>query len=306
MAIPTEAAFNVSVGTLEKADAGYLRAAFSREILLKQDSGPAKQLIELALHARGQPNSKFNEDEVLSWLNSQEPFQRVQDRAWAAPGRSARVLSDAERVDRYYNALHKAVAADNHRGRMRLEDRLDILLGVHPLSFVKWLLRLVGALREYHYRDAPAKIVENRRQYSAKIDRAIAGLEAVLELTQDRAIVNRFQALQPYSQDEIPLVDENVQKRIEILKSLQNTEIDTMYPIARLDETAKERLFVLRLGRSNHIVWRKYRPADISLLMEMEGFRAQLDDRTIERLCSGFDKKTRRLYDEISGISVAA
>ncbi|CAE6697981.1 hypothetical protein R75465_00338 [Paraburkholderia aspalathi] len=307
MTVPSKSAFDKAVKKLEIANADFLRPAFTRAIFLAENSIPARQLIEVAMRAASEKYSIFDDDEVLPWLEDQQPFRRVRDRCWGTTdAKSVGVVSDEQRAQNYYEALHKTAQSDTARGRRRFEDRLDALLGVHRISIVGWVLRLVGALAEYHFADAPAKIISNRRQYLSKIRNAIVGMEAVLELEKDRAIVNRFHTLRPYEDEELNLIDEDFHKRIKVLRSMEATDIDTMYPIARLDETAKERLFVFRMARANHLVWRKFRPADISILMEMEGFRVQLDDRTIQRQCADLDKHWRLLLDEIKETTVTS
>jgi hypothetical protein len=165
---------------------------------------------------------------------------------------------------------------------------------------------LIEAIREYHFTDRAREIVENRRQFHSRIAAAIAGLKALEGLISDQAIVNRFGTLQFHSKSEIPILDVHHKNRIETLAQMQSTHVDSMYPIARLDDTAKERLFVFRMARANERCFGKAKSALIANLMELEGFKSRLDERTIERQCAALDRKKRQLFDELDATSVGA
>ncbi|MFP3747501.1 hypothetical protein SB816_31045, partial [Achromobacter sp. SIMBA_011] len=63
---------------------------------------------------------------------------------------------------------------------------------------------------------------------------------------------------------------------------MQTTHIDSMYPIARLDDTVRERLFVFRIARANQLCFGKSKTSLVAALMGLEGFENQLDERTLE------------------------
>jgi hypothetical protein len=284
----------------------YLRPAFNREMFLDENPKIAKQLIEIALQARSKSFDSLDEDEVLSWLSDQHAFRRVEERCWKitdAPNPDDRPY-DEQRIDRYYESFHKAAQMDNPRGKRRFEDRIDMLLGVHKRSYVGWLVRLISAIGEYHYGDSTTKMISNRRQYFSRIRSAIDGMNSILDLQADRAITNRFVTLTPYGEENLKLIDDDFHKRLRVLQAMEETDIDTMYPLERLDKTAKERLFVFRMTRANHLVWRKYRPSDIYILMELEGFASPLSERNIQRLCAEFDVHWRQLNEEIKAVTV--
>ncbi|CAB3719936.1 hypothetical protein LMG22037_04675 [Paraburkholderia phenoliruptrix] len=306
MTVPSEDAFKLAMERIETSGANYLRPAFNREMFLHENPKTAKQLIELALHARRKSFALFNDDEVLSWLIEQEPFRRVEQKFWGTTDAGdPDERSDERRVERHYENFHNAAQLDTARGRRRFDDRLDMLLGGHVRSYSGWLLRLVSAIREYHYGNSATRMIANRRQYLSKIRSAIVGMKAVLDLTSDPSITNRFSTLTAYADEGLQLIDADFYKRLQVLQAMESTDIETMYPLERLDKTAKERLFVFRMMRANHLVWHKYRPSDIYVLMELEGFEYPQSERNIQRLCAEFDVHWRRLNEEITAVSVA-
>lgn len=97
----------------------------------------------------------------------------------------------------------------------------------------------------------------------------------------------------------IPLLDEKFEGRLRLLRSMMETDLDAIYPIARLDSTARERLFVTNMAHANRRATGKHRPSEIATLLELEGFERQMDDRSIERQCAA----VRKRWGKLIGIS---
>lgn len=71
----------------------------------------------------------------------------------------------------------------------------------------------------------------------------------------------------------------------------------SLMPIRRDDELAPARLFVFRMWRTHHRLFRTPKIEAIAELMGLEGFGHTYDARTIERLCAKFKAFNRRYLD---------
>jgi|GEM_PF-3801967 len=300
MTIPTEEEFDKSVKLIESAHAEYLKPAFKVDYFSGEDSVVAKDLLTLAYHATDIAMHRVDEDKVYSWLMSQPAFVRVRDRMFPLVHRSSETDAEAHRhrmIQSRYDALHKFVSSSGFGPKgtdSRFYRRVDSILGISESSPRRWLLTVVLSLRQYHYLDTASKIVEERRQFFSKIKEGISGMEAMSALSRDNGVKLGFSAMQK-SRNVIPLLDERFDDRLMLLRSLLVTDLDSIYPIARLDGTARERLFVTNMAHANRRATGKHRPSEIGALLEIEGFKNQMDDRSIERQCAAVHKRWRQL-----------
>ncbi len=300
MAIPTKEEFDNAVKLLKSAHAEYLKPAFKVEHFVDEDSVVGKDLLSAAFHATDLAGLRVDSDNVYSWLMSQSAFVRVIDRMFHQMHDSAKTDAVSHRLRRIqsrYDILHKAATTERFGPKaiaLRFNRRVDSILGISESSPRSWLLTVVLSLRQYHYLDSASKIVEERRQFFSKIKDAIDGMEALSALAQTYGAKMQFSAMQ-MEREVIPLLDDRFQDRSKLLRSMMDTDLDSIFPIARLDSTAKERLFVFNMAHANRRATGKSRPSEIAALLEIEGFENQIDDRSIERQCATANKRWRQL-----------
>ncbi|CAM2169457.1 conserved hypothetical protein [Paraburkholderia sacchari] len=302
MTVPTKEQFDIFLRTIEDSAARNLQDSLTKQLVLSNRDA-AIQLIGDLISERHRKTDLIQEDTVYQWLSSHSAFARM-IRALRSRDRSGDLHdTDSQRATKIFDWMKKTAESDSTRGGERFRKRKEILFGTHRRSETVWIHRFVSALIEYHFTDSTRQIVENRRKFRSRVAAAIAGMRALRELGSDQAIVNRFHALQAYSGPAIPLIDSTSRKRLGILLRMQTTHIDSMYPIARLDDTARERLFVLRIARANQLCFGKSKSALIADLMGFEGFDHQLDERTIERHCATAVQVRRQLFGELQETS---
>ncbi|PRG76143.1 hypothetical protein C6T58_24805 [Burkholderia multivorans] len=77
------------------------------------------------------------------------------------------------------------------------------------------------------------------------------------------------------------------------LLEMKKFDPNILYPISRLDGTARARLFVYKMTDINVQHCGSPKAGLIADLMEIDGFVSQLDLRTIERQCSNYESMQR-------------
>jgi hypothetical protein len=304
MTIPDLNAFQHVLSLLEKSKVSFMRPSF-RELALDLHNPAWVTAVEAVLRIHLENITQINCDDVVVWLRKQPAFADLERSLWPE-AKDIKIETLSERARLISKKLRVAAENRSLRGKEQFDVRIELLLGDSSASRARWAREIIAGLMEYHFEDAPARLVDNRRQYIKKINEAIAGYKAIFALTRDIAIVNRFEAIQLMEGADatVEIYGHSDYRRLRLLRKLLQTDLDSMYPIGRLDETAKERLFVMRVARANLKAIGRYKSKDIVRLMQMEGFRYQLDERTIERQCAGLVEKERRFF-ELAGARVA-
>ncbi|GAB2885980.1 hypothetical protein GCM10027093_21310 [Paraburkholderia jirisanensis] len=315
MAIPEKAAFEASIDYLKTCNAGLLQPLFTLEVFNDSSSADALALVRLATKLRQERYDEADRDKVISWLNSQDGYVRAVKRLPPGPRRASKKSSAGEIKDihqYYFEALHKISKIEHPERRQRRFDKaVASLLDTYEAGGNStWQWGLVKSLYEYHYTDHASDIVNNMRQLSSRIDKAIAGLEALRQVSKDGFAHVQFLSMQNAQErkegQQVQLVDDDIDRRLQLLASMKTVDPDQFYPLKRIDDTAKERLFVFRMAGFNHMAWGGSRAPAIACLMEIEGFRNQIDERNIERQCAATSKKERHLFDVYESLTAVA
>ncbi|MFP3703388.1 hypothetical protein SB783_05245 [Paraburkholderia sp. SIMBA_009] len=298
MTIPTKEKFEACRRKINDSIASQLQISLTRE-LVASNKEKSIRLIDEIISERANKASLVPADEAYLWLANQAAFSSVKRAFSVRSGAGNAQQSASQMAIKIFESLKEIADLDFSHGWERFRIRRSILFGTHRRSEIAWILRFFDALIEYYFTDSARRIVENRRRFRSKVAAAIAGMKALRELTSDQAIINRFNVLQGKSGPPIPLVDATYSRRLRILVRMQTTHIDSMYPIARLDDTVRERLFVFRIARANQLCFGKSKTSLVADLMGLEGFENQLDERTIERHCATAIQIKRQLFNEL-------
>ncbi|MDR8090340.1 hypothetical protein KPB05_23050 [Burkholderia gladioli] len=305
MTIPSKEDFVEALAIGQQLGAAHLRPSFTFDVFAGDDVQIGKRLVRDAILSVRRQDELFLKHPAVNWMTSQPGFRAIERKIRPKHYRSAD--SDSEPhcddldtvVDAHHDMICRAAKSAPPRYRQRkFSAAIDKTLAASD-TFENWLLGLVSAVHEYHYLDTTEVIIRNRRQLKDRTAVAIAGLHALRELQEDRAAVNRFNLLQKARGCELSMFDTDSECLLQLLHNLAQSDQDSMYLLSRLDGTARERLFVFRVGRLNDRHWGKYRASLIASLMTIEGFSTQLDERTIERQCSAIQGKERQLLDEL-------
>ncbi|WP_159462849.1 hypothetical protein, partial [Caballeronia catudaia] len=174
--------------------------------------------------------------------------------------------------------------------------------GSNHLWIWRWHNGFVSALREYLHDDAARAILERRKSFESDIELALQGLQALARISTDRdlqeavRLVRRHYAIGVFR-------PQYCAATIDTLKRVKMLRRENVYPLARDDDTARERLFVARLADLHWQIFRKSKPDVIACLMALEGFSTMLEERTVERLCAKFQQQGRQLYGLAKQIS---
>lgn len=313
MAIPSKETFAQALGIAQGLGASHLRCAFNIELFREGDEDIGMRLVRDAMYSVRLQRHEFYTDDVVDWLIEQSGFKHIDRKIYAdyyremESGVNVEPAGDEKIVRARYGVLRKAARTTNVRlASLRFKREVEKTIGRDQSLQEIWLGGVISALNEYYYTDTARQIIQDRRQLLEKIRLSITGLEALQSLQQDRAAVNRFHSFQPDFETEIDIFDAICERRLKLLGELGKTDLDTMYVLSRHDSTAKERLFVFRVGRLNYARWGNYKASYICSLMTLDGFKSQLDERNVERQCAKFQENERRFFEEFHATTAAA
>jgi hypothetical protein len=313
MGIPSKELFSEALDLAKRLGASHLRCAFNIELYREGDAETGLRLVRDTIYSVRLQRREFYLNDVVNWLVEQSAFKHIDRKIYAdyyrevESGTNPEPLDDEKIVGARYACLQRAARTTNVRlASLRFDREVEKTVGRTMSSQEMWLGGVISALYEYYYTDTATQIILNRRQLSQKIEQSIAGIEALRTLQRDRAALNRFHLLQGTDGPQIDIFDDQAERRLKILQTLKDTDLDSMYMLSRHDNTARERLFVFRVGRLNFSRWGNYRASYISSLMSLEGFRTQLDERNIERQCAKFQETERQLLGAISSTTAPA
>ncbi|MCA8203176.1 hypothetical protein LGM71_19170 [Burkholderia sp. AU33545] len=174
----------------------------------------------------------------------------------------------------------------------------------HQSESFRWIRGLVSAIREYHFSNVAELMVDRRRSYDVRILKAIEAVEVLRSIANDdvamRVVGVLYDGRNPLRQFKAgDANEERIEKLIECFRDMSKVDADTLYPISRLDGTARARVFVYRMAEENWREFQSSKPGQIADLMYLEGFDVQLDQRTIERQCKNFDSMERKYWTQV-------
>ncbi|MFM0020888.1 hypothetical protein [Paraburkholderia azotifigens] len=246
--------------------------------------------------------------DVMNWLDNQLAFHRalakVRPDIYGRSRPSEVVEQDQDaRYNFAWERFSRAANDENPRAAAFFKKTLDRVLGLSRASHPIWLSVVVKALSEYYYSDSAAKILDDRRQLKSRIDSAIAGIAALREIDSDLFAKINFESIQERGNEFLPLVSKSNDDLERLLEALGAMSVDELYPIQKLDRTARERLLVYRVARVNQVRWGDPKPAIIEELLNLEGVSAQLDTRNIQRQCTAVNARDRRLFDRFIALT---
>lgn len=248
-------------------------------------------------------------EKVMVWLLSSSQYSRVYSKLFpnGFRERSQDEISEMRRIF-VDNAFESLCRAAERCGDGRFSDNRRRYYHARARVFgddgtFRWIRSLVDALREYHYGDAAMMMAQRRKSYRQRIHCAMDAVKSLREIASDEIAMNlmrvMYDGLNPLLRFKSHKFDE--EGILRCLKDMSEVDADTLYPISRLDVTARARVFVYRMSEAN---WREFgfhKPAQIADLMLIEGFDVQLDQRTIERQCSNFESMDRKYWKQVEG-----
>ncbi|WP_175812962.1 hypothetical protein [Burkholderia contaminans] len=168
----------------------------------------------------------------------------------------------------------------------------------------RWIRGLVSAIREYHFSKSAELMAERRKTYRSRVEKAVGAIEVLRSIANDdvamRVVGVLYDGRNPLKQfKDGQEQTERIDKMEECLRDMSKIDPDTLYPISRLDGTARARVFVYRMAEENWKEFQSSKAAQIADLMYLEGFDVQLDQRTIERQCANFDSMERKYWTQV-------
>ncbi|HEM7881371.1 TPA: hypothetical protein U2L31_007863 [Burkholderia contaminans] len=250
---------------------------------------------------------------VMRWLLSSSEYNRVYSKLFP---NGFKVVSDSEAsslregfIDWAFERLCRVSSIENgkHAGSLSLHylHERKRIFGWQNDSF-RWIRGLVSAIMEYHYSKSAELMLDLKKTYKERIVRAIDGIENLRSLASDDVVVR----LMGHMYDGKDLLSqfkgskervERIDKLVQCLNDMIEIDPDALYPISRLDGTARARVFVYRMAEVNWREFKSYKPAQIADLMYIEGFDIQIEQRTIERQCSNFMSMDRKYWKQVEG-----
>lgn len=251
--------------------------------------------------------------EVMRWLLSSSEYNRVYSKLFP---KGFRVVSESEFarcredfVDWAFSRLCKAANADVE-GRVRsvsahyLYERDRIFRDQHDRF--RWIRGLISAIHEYHYSKSAESMLDLKKTYKDRLIKAINGIESLRSLAGDEVVMKVMGNLYD-GKDLLTQFKgsqgrrERIDKLIQCLSDMIEIDPDALYPISRLDGTARARVFVYRMAEVNWREFKSHKPAQIADLMNIEGFDVQIEQRTIERQCSSFMSMGKKYWRQVEG-----
>lgn len=308
MTIPNTNEFNAFLTLLNDSAGVRLESKFEREHFSSEANINGVSLVRRVVEQRALNRTTVFEHNVMKWMQAQNVFLHAHRKLYADIVREVEKdgLSEVERLEEQVKMimrrLVRAAALTEHPHRFRwVASEVQIQHG-GPLH---WYQGFVFALNEYLYSDTAQRMAENRRTIESRVKTAIAGIEAISTLIQDSLAMEVLKGL-PSSQRPKFWQKEILSEQLNGLQLLAAVDATSIYPIARSDETMRERLFVYRMSRLNWRHFRSFKAEAIANLMMLEGFRTSLDTRNIEKLCKKFSESRRRLFGQIDKLKAGA
>lgn len=330
MAIPSELDF---IDCLEKIDAypidptdyadrfpgsGWDREVIEQSVadnnfrLFKARNRPAcEPSLHMVFDELGRRSGLIFDTAVMKWLLASSEYTRVYARLFPN-GFKVRDPEELEKirgeyVDWAFERLCKAANVEEGDGfvmpaRHYLTVRRRVF-GNYGNSF-RWIRGLISAIREYHFSNSAELMAERRKSYKNRLAKAVDAIEALRSVANDDVAMRVVGVLHDGRNPLKQFRDgqdqsERIDKIEECLRDMLKIDPDTLYPISRLDVTARARVFVYRMAEENWKEFQSSKAAQIADLMNLEGFDVQLDQRTIERQCANFDSMERKYWTQV-------
>ncbi|MBY4768941.1 hypothetical protein [Burkholderia ambifaria] len=251
--------------------------------------------------------------EVMRWLLSSSEYNRVYSKlfpnGFKAVSESEFTRCREDFVDWAFGRLSQAANADME-GRVRsvsayyLHERNRIFRDQHDRF--RWIRGLISAIREYHYSKSAELMLDLKKTYKDRLIRAIDGIESLRSLAGDGVVMKVMGNLYD-GKDLLAQFKgsqgrrDRIDKLIQCLSDMIEIDPDALYPISRLDGTARARVFIYRMAEVNWREFKSHKPAQIADLMNIEGFDVQIEQRTIERQCSNLMSMGRKYWRQVEG-----
>ncbi|WP_146126550.1 hypothetical protein [Burkholderia multivorans] len=250
-------------------------------------------LLTRAYDAMVRQQTEIHHTLVMRWLDKSPPFSRAITRLFPYVERIGG-LSEMQ--------AHREIFVSSAMERLRplaVVDGFRFNIVKNRIfsgpSVYGWVGGLVSALYEYHYVNSAELISSRRKLYLSRVDDAIKAVEALQSLADDPVASNLFERV-GRKRSFIKQFKSNCGNSGDMLSRLlemKKFDPNILYPISRLDGTARARLFVYKMTDINVQHCGSPKAGLIADLMEIDGFVSQLDLRTIERQCSNYESMQR-------------
>ncbi|AIO75326.1 hypothetical protein [Burkholderia multivorans] len=253
------------------------------------------------------------DSEVMRWLLASPEYLRVYNKLFP---KGFRVVPEGEiailRQEFVSWAFERLCKAANWEAKTRTRSVPAYYISERNRIFedqkdgFRWIRGIISAIMEYHYSNSAELMLEQKKTYKERIIKAIAGIDSLRSLAGDDVVARLMRNL--YDGRDLLTQFKGSQGRLERMDNLRQclsdmleVDPDALYPISRLDGTARARIFVYRMAGVNWREFKSYKPAQIADLMYMEGFDVQIEQRTIERQCSNFMSMDRKYWTQVEG-----
>ncbi|MGF6792411.1 hypothetical protein [Paraburkholderia sp. 35.1] len=293
MTVPSADAFLDCIRQLRDVPVPELYCEFRIERFAQENDDEGRALVRRAYADIYERRVRACDHGTVKWLWNDPAFQsawkRIRGRrppvepTWYAH-------EDEAFLNRKFAQLKEAALSGD---RAQFFSHVRVVLYDHFAAW-DWLIGLTEALHEYLYLDAAKIAATNRKCITERLAAAIKGIEALAQLADDPFASALYESVTRGTGHHARLSE--MAGTLSGLKEMTLIDPENLYPIARLDDTVKERLFVWRIAQLNRRRWRVPKTALIADLMAIEGFATQPDERTVERQCAAFDDQLTRYY----------
>ncbi|MHB9838492.1 hypothetical protein Q8F57_027060 [Paraburkholderia terrae] len=305
MTIPTKEAFADCVRLMTHSHCADFQADFDPSYFHSEINSNARDLIRFLFDQREIRYQAVFDHGVMKWLTSQNVYGLAERRVFAEVIRrtSKEKLSDGDLRSQHealvMRRLSKAAADEEKPWRFRtvVRDVLEPHNG--PMN---WREGLLHSLDEYYHSDTATRMASSRKNIEALLKVAIVGIRAMKSIADDEIAMEVMRGM-PEAHRPRFWSSEILNSQLKSLEMLSAVDATDIYPIARSDETMRERLFVYRMSRMNWRHFRSFRAEGIANLMLLEGFQSTLDTRTIEKMCKRFSESRRHLLGQIDSLT---
>ncbi|WP_175935983.1 hypothetical protein [Burkholderia cepacia] len=269
-----------------------------------RDRAACEPSLEAVFEERSRRARLIFSENVMVWLLSSVAYSKVYCRLFP-DGFREREQNEVEKIRRNFvdGSFEILCRAAERCGEGEFSDNRRRYYHARARVFgddgtFRWIRSLVDALREYHYGDAAAIMAQRRKTYHQRINRVMDAIRSIREIASDDVAMElvriMYDGANPFARFKSKKFDEA--GILQCLKDMSEVDPDVLYPISRLDGTARARVFVYRISEANWREFGSHKPAQIAELMSIEGFEVQLDQRTIERQCSSFESMDKRYW----------
>ncbi|MCO1349229.1 hypothetical protein L0Z31_17335 (plasmid) [Burkholderia vietnamiensis] len=256
--------------------------------LFVNNEGEFERLLARAYEEMVRRQTEIHHTPVMRWLDQSPSFGVAINRMFPYVERIGGLSEMRAHRDIFVSSaierLRPWAAVDGFRFNI-IRDRI-----FSGPSVYGWVGSCVYALYEYHYVNSAELISSRRKLYLYNVENAIKAVEALQSLADDpiasslfervgrkRTFIKQFQSKRGNSEDMLSRLSE-----------MKKFDPNILYPISRLDGTARARLFVYKMADTNVQHCGSAKAAVIAELMEIDGFVSRLDLRTIERQCANY------------------